>query len=78
MPSLTDATLKTLRAAYPCGTRVRLVKMEDPFNKKLAPGSLGTVTHVDDIGSIHVHWDCGSSLAVIYGEDKCEIVKEAE
>lgn len=29
---------------------------------------------VDDIGTIHVRWDCGSSLGVVYPEDKCEII----
>ena len=73
--NISEQKVAELRKIYPSGTRVRLVKMDDPYNKKLVSGSLGTVTHVDDIGSIHVHWDCGSSLAVIYGEDECEIVK---
>jgi len=45
--------------------------MSDPWNTKLTEGCKGTVTSVDDIGTIHVAWDCGSSLGVVYGEDSC-------
>jgi hypothetical protein len=60
---------------YPVGARVELIHMDDPYNTKLLPGSNGTVVLVDDIGTIHVHWDCGSSLGVVYGEDSCRIVE---
>ena len=66
--------LKQLREEYPTGTRVELVHMEDPYNKKLVPGCKGTVRMVDDMGTIHVSWDCGSSLGVVYGEDFCRKV----
>ena len=48
--------------------------MDDPFSRKLVPGCQGTVKHVDDMGTIHVSWDCGSSLGVAYGEDVCKVV----
>ena len=67
--------LKRLREKYRPGTRVRLVYMDDPY-RQMAPGSLGTVTGVDDIGTIHVNWDDGGSLGVAWGEDKCEPVAE--
>jgi hypothetical protein len=35
-------------------------------------GCMGTVRMVDDIGTIHVSWDNGSSLGVVYGEDEIE------
>jgi hypothetical protein len=37
-------------------------------------GTIGTVTGVDDIGSLIVQWENGSGLHVIYGEDTVEIV----
>ena len=43
---------------------------------KLFPGARGTVKHVDDMGTIHVRWDCGSSLGVVYGEDSCKVITE--
>lgn len=66
--------LNQLREEYPVGTRVELISMDDPYNKKLKPGCRGTVRWVDDIGTIHVSWDCGSSLGVVYGEDSCKKV----
>ena len=33
------------------------------------PGTCGVVEFVDDIGTIHVHWDNGSSLGVVRNED---------
>ena len=68
--------LEQLRKEYPVGTRVELIHMEDPYNKKLVPGCQGTVRSVDDIGTIHVSWDCGSSLGIVYGEDCCRKVAE--
>ena len=58
-----------LKKEYPAGTRVELVRMDDPYTK-LQPGDRGTVREVDDIGTIHVSWDCGSSLGVVDGEDE--------
>ena len=62
--------LEALREKYPQGCRVELVKMEDPY-REMPPGLRGTVEGVDDSGSIHVHWDNGSSLAVVFREDEC-------
>ena len=36
--------------------------------------TLGTVKNIDDMGTIHVSWDTGSSLGLIYGVDKFETV----
>ena len=65
-----------LRTEYPKGARVELIHMNDPFNAKLVPGCRGTVRCVDDVGTIHVSWDCGSSLGVVYGEDSCRIIDD--
>lgn len=62
--------LDALRKKYPQGCRVELVKMDDPY-REMPPGLKGTVESVDDSGSIHVHWENGSSLAVVYKEDEC-------
>jgi len=74
MWNISAATLARLKETYPAGTRVELVHMDDPYNKKLVPGCRGTVRCVDDAGTIHVSWDCGSSLGVVYGEDICRKV----
>ena len=62
------ATVDRLRKEYPKGTRVELVEMNDPYSR-LKPGDKGTVQFVDDAGTIHVSWDCGSGLGLVYGED---------
>ena len=63
-----------IRKQYPAGTRVELVKMDDPQ----APpnGTKGTVRGVDDIGSIMVAWDNGCGLSVAFGVDACRKVVE--
>ena len=60
--------VEELRERYPRGARVVLVYMDDPYSE-LRPEDKGTVIAVDDIGTVHVNWDCGSSLGVAYGED---------
>ena len=74
MFGVSEATLKSLRERFPKGCRVELTHMNDPWNSRLHEGCLGTVITVDDIGTIHVAWDCGSSLGVVYGEDSCRRV----
>lgn len=69
---ISQEALKHIREEYPEGCRVELTKMSDPYRPDLVPGCRGTVRCVDDTGSIHVNWDIGSSLAVIYGEDACK------
>lgn len=65
-----QSELESLRREYPIGARVVLEKMDDEQAPPI--GTKGTVTGVDDIGSIMVKWDNGSSLNVAYGEDICK------
>ena len=67
--------LRKLRAHYTAGGRVRLLQMDDPYRPDLKAGAMGTVVGVDDAGNILVHWDCGSSLSVLYGVDSCTVVE---
>ena len=76
MFNISENTVERLRKEYPTGARVELVHMDDPYNTKLFPGARGTVKCVDDMGTIHVRWDCGSSLGVVYGEDACRKINE--
>ena len=69
MQAIKEWQLKQLREQHPIGTRVELIHMDDPYNHKLGPGCQGTVRWVDDMGTIHVDWDCGSSLGLVPGED---------
>jgi len=78
MFGVSKETLERLRKEYPTGSRVELTKMNDPYRTDLVPGSRGTVEFVDDAGSLHVRWDIGSSLAVVFGEDACKVVADDE
>ncbi len=69
--------LEALREKYPPGCRVELVKMDDPY-REMPPGLRGVVTGIDDSGSIHVDWQNGSSLAVIFGEDHAVKIEDGE
>lgn len=69
--------LDALRERYPQGCRVELIRMDDPY-REMPPGLKGVVECVDDTGSIHVHWDNGSGLAVVFREDECRKIEEGE
>ena len=75
MFGIPEHIVERLKKEYPKGTRVELIEMNDPF-RHIPAGSKGTVTGVDDIGTIHVSCDCGSSLGVAYGEDSCRKIIE--
>ena len=64
--------IERLREQYPTGCRVELLQMDDPQSPPMF--TQGTVTGVDDIGSIMVRWDNGCGLSVAYGEDRCRRV----
>lgn len=61
------ALIERVKREYPAGSRVELVRMNDPQAPPI--GTRGTVIGVDDIGSIMVKWDNGCGLNVVLGED---------
>lgn len=66
--------VEEIKNTYKTGMRIRLIKMDDIQAPPI--GTMGTVIGVDDIGSILVRWDNGSSLHVLVDEDALEIHKE--
>ena len=72
MRMISKEALHTLRERFLRGTRVELVKMDDPQAPPI--GTKGIVLGVDDIGSVMVAWDNGSRLSVVYGEDSCRVI----
>ena len=60
------------------GKRVKLIQMEGEDPNKMFNGLEGTITHIDDIGQIHVDWDNGSSLALNEDVDIFEIIEQPE
>ena len=47
------------------GKRIRLVVCKDPYTK-LKAGTLGTVTDIDSMNTVHVKWDTGEHLGMVY------------
>ena len=66
--------METAKVTYLSGLRVHLLKMDDA--QAPAVGTEGTVIGVDDIGSVMVAWDNGSSLCVLLGVNYVEIIGE--
>ena len=57
------------------GQRVRFMRSSDPYTK-LQYGDEGVVITVDDLGTVHIKWDNGSTLGMITEEgDRFQIVK---
>ena len=59
--------VERVKKQYSVGCRVELVRMDDVQAPPI--GTKGTVRYVDDLGSLGVGWDNGSSLQVVYGVD---------
>ncbi len=66
--------LKSLREKYPEGTLVECIDMADDLSP-IPSGTHGVVWFIDDIGSIHVKWENGSTLALIENEDRFKVIK---
>ena len=62
--------VERIKESYPKGCRVKLTQMDDFQAPPI--GTEGTVVGIDDMGSIMVSWDNGSSLSVVYGIDRCK------
>lgn len=70
--------IERIKAMYPEGTRIMLDYMDDPYHP-VESGTKGTVSFVDDAGTIHVKWDNGRGLGLCPEVDSFHIVeKEAE
>ena len=59
---------------YPVGATVVLDHMNDP--QAPPSGTKGEIILIDSIGQIHVKWENGSGLALIYGEDSFHLEKK--
>lgn len=73
---LTRREIAELRLNYPPGTRIMLEHMED--NWAVPRGTRGSVTQVDDAGTIHMKWDNGRSLGIVSQVDQFRKLTEQE
>lgn len=67
--------IEELKEKYPVGTRIRLLQDMDD-SQPIKAGEMGTVDFIDSMGSVHMRWDNGRSLAIIPDVDKFEIVEQ--
>ena len=65
--------INALRKTYK-GKRIKLIEMDDP--QAPPKGTFGTCWEVDDMASLLVEWDNGSSLNLLPERDLFQIVKE--
>ena len=61
--------LKRIREQYPVGCTVEIIEMCDPY-RDMPAGLRGTVTHVDDTGTVFADWENRSTLGAVFGKDR--------
>lgn len=69
---LSDEEVIKIKEKYITGTKIELIKMYDL--QELQTGTKGTVNFVDDMGTIHMKWENGSTLGLIDGLDEFKII----
>lgn len=72
MSKRTEDYVKRMREKYPTGTVLELDHMDDI--QAPPKGSRMTVTHVDDMGTIHGTWDNGSTIGLVPSCDRFHVV----
>lgn len=73
---LKDYQIKRIKEQYPKGTEIELISMED--SQAVPSGTRGIVDFVDDMGTIQMTWDNGSSLGLVVGEDQFKVIKKSK
>ena len=66
-----------LRQQYPKGTKICCDYMSDDPNP-IAPGTVGKVMYVDDIGTLHCAFDNGRQLGLVPSVDSFHVVQQTE
>lgn len=68
--------IKDIKKKYIAGTKIKLIKMYDL--QEVPVGTKGIIEFIDDIGTLHIKWENGSTLGLVVGVDEFEIIEEQE
>ena len=71
---LSKEEIQVVKQKYIKGTKIKLIKMYDPFTPPPSE-TTGIVDFVDDIGQIHIKWNNGSTLALVPDLDEFEVLE---
>lgn len=66
------------RQYYPEGTRIVLLHMGEDDPHPIPDGTRGTVTHVDDIGTVFCNFDNGRRLGLVREADSFRKLTQSE
>lgn len=69
--------VEQVRQAYPHGTWVECISIDDPY-VTVPPGTIGEVTDIDQTGTVFVKWRNGVSLGAVYGVDVIRRIEDAD
>ena len=65
LPPYTNDDEQSPQPPTKAGRRVELMRCNDPHTR-LRPGDRGTVQLVDSLGTVHVKWDNGERLGLVW------------
>ncbi len=66
---------KIVEEEFPKGSRIKLLDYMQDDPRSITPGTVGTVSFIDAVGTVHVDWDDGRRLGVVPGKDRFERVQ---
>ena len=77
MKTMSSERIKFYKEKFPAGTRIQLDRMgDDP--RPIPNGTKGTVSYVDDVGTIHCKFDNGRCLGVCPEVDSFHVIHDQE
>lgn len=73
---MSQKEIEEAKEKYKPGMKLKLLKEMYDEKYSVPVGEIGIIDFVDDIGTIHINWECGSSLGLIPNVDKFEEVEK--